>query len=713
MKARLVKTIVILIFLFTVLTLINTYPLIRDFSGQLIGVEGDSYQYMWDMWWVKTALIDLGQSPYQTDYLFAPSGTDLYLHSLTPLNGLISIPLQYLFSGDMVVVYNLMIVIAFVLGGLTMYFLAYDVTRNPYASFIAGYIFTFAPYHMGRALGHLGLFTMYFIPLYILVLRRLCFKPTLKNYIWLGVLFILNILISYYFGVFLLAFTIIYLVYFYFFRNLSRKVIVGVILSLVAALSLLSPILLPVAYLTSSGTYNTDRSPDDFSPDLFTYVLPGDISTYSNLVSQFVPKDVYSKVFFEQFYTNNQNYLGISVIILVLIALISLPKKRTAIWAILGFIFLIASFGTVLRIGGIYTGLPLPYTYFHKLVPLIYTPARFMTIVVVCLSVLSSLGYIVLERKYKRKIIFPIVASIVFLEFLFIPFNTVEISASNFYSDLREDKGNYAVIDLEYGYDSARAMYIETIHQKKLVGGRTSRFHEAIHHYYLTESPVAPMFYGNLFLYYGEGEIINILAKGNLKYAEFLETILFNQDAYIEEDRLYDYIVANKFVSVSDFITGHDKDTYNWSNGVELLKSDDMCFPYLELAQPHSFEATFKAIDFLAYVDQKSTLMIELDGSIDKKIDLDEGWHRYWLNIPSNTTKLTLLPSTDNRIHMSDFRFFQQEITDYYERADEFLKSSNIKYIIVGNAYRRQYMPIVSRYPCIYSDNDILVFQTS
>ena len=56
--------------------------------------SGDGLLYQWNFWWIKHALFGLGSWPYHCDYMFAPIGISLAFHDLTPLYGLLSVPLQ-------------------------------------------------------------------------------------------------------------------------------------------------------------------------------------------------------------------------------------------------------------------------------------------------------------------------------------------------------------------------------------------------------------------------------------------------------------------------------------------------------------------------------------------------------------------------------------------------------------------------------------------
>jgi hypothetical protein len=54
---------------YTLLTVLMTWPLATVFTTRL--PDGtDGWQYLWNLWWMKTALVDLHTSPFHTPYLY-------------------------------------------------------------------------------------------------------------------------------------------------------------------------------------------------------------------------------------------------------------------------------------------------------------------------------------------------------------------------------------------------------------------------------------------------------------------------------------------------------------------------------------------------------------------------------------------------------------------------------------------------------------------
>lgn len=147
------------------LTALLTYPLIREFSRAIPGDGFDGWQNVWNIWWVKRALLVDGSNPYFTRLLDYPAGVYLYFHTLNIFNGLTFLPVT-LNAGNLVA-YNVAAAFSFIAGGYGAYLLALraikaaiptplvERTSIHLAAFLGGFIFAFSPYHMAHLLGHM------------------------------------------------------------------------------------------------------------------------------------------------------------------------------------------------------------------------------------------------------------------------------------------------------------------------------------------------------------------------------------------------------------------------------------------------------------------------------------------------------------------------------------------------------------------------------
>jgi hypothetical protein len=194
------------------LTLVMTYPLVRELGRAIPGDGFDGWQNVWNLWWVKRALLVEGTNPYFTRFIDYPNGVYLYFHTLNIFNGLTFLPFSL--GAGLLVAYDAAVVFSFVMGGYGAYLLALYVIRQAVqvrndppvgrnltaenaeaaeittkfsahyaysavnlfsaarnaqlAAFVGGAIFTFSPYHMAHLLGHMQLISLEWIPFYAL-----------------------------------------------------------------------------------------------------------------------------------------------------------------------------------------------------------------------------------------------------------------------------------------------------------------------------------------------------------------------------------------------------------------------------------------------------------------------------------------------------------------------------------------------------------------
>ncbi len=126
-----------------------TYPLLLHLATAIPGDGFDGWQNYWNLWWVKTAVLDLHESPYFTTYLYHPIGYSLYFHTLNIFNSLLTLPLQLCFG--LTVSYNFVVLFSFV-WGVWYIFLALHIMKagarasDHLIAFLAGIVFTFSPF---------------------------------------------------------------------------------------------------------------------------------------------------------------------------------------------------------------------------------------------------------------------------------------------------------------------------------------------------------------------------------------------------------------------------------------------------------------------------------------------------------------------------------------------------------------------------------------
>jgi len=448
---------------------------------------GDGFQNMWNMWWLKTALLDLHTNPYYTTYLHHPDGVSLLFQTFNPFNGLISIPLQFLFR--MEITYNLVVIFSFIMSGIGMYILARYLIKNRPAAFIAGCIYTFCPFHFAHGLGHLQLIAMEWMPFYVLYLIKTHREGGWKNGILGGVFLILTALCSWYYLIYSGFITLIYLIYHLITNQenlLNKKVGWDFLILSVTFLVFMSPLLGSMFYAKVTQEFGGEHNPENWSADLTSFFVPSGISTYGRAWFS----SIWSK--WRGNTAENSNYIGYIVLGLSIFALIKCRGSR--FWGIVGLFAFIMALGPYLRVmGKQHRIIPLPYHLLHNYLPFFSftgVPERFDIMLKFCLAIMSgySVGWIYnrLSNAKVRAIFIALTSVIVIMEYLAIPYVTTKVEVSEFYYEMAKDEDVYGVIDIPSG---AVTLYLATIHKKPLVGGYVSRPSEKALSF-LNETPV-------------------------------------------------------------------------------------------------------------------------------------------------------------------------------------------------------------------------------
>jgi len=218
---------------YLLLTVVMTWPLVTNLTTAIPGDSFDGWQNYWNLWWMKTALVDRQQTPFVTDLLYYPTGVGLYFHTLNPFNGLFTLSLQL--SNGLFVAYNTVIFFSWTMAGYGVYLLTLWILdfrfwildgqphqagisnpkskiQNPKSAFVAGAIFTFAPFHMAHLLGHMQVLSFQWLPFYVLYLLKASThcrqgKPWARQALMAGLFLTLTGLCDWYFVLYLFFFT--------------------------------------------------------------------------------------------------------------------------------------------------------------------------------------------------------------------------------------------------------------------------------------------------------------------------------------------------------------------------------------------------------------------------------------------------------------------------------------------------------------------------
>lgn len=79
--------------LFLALSVLLTYPLVMHLRTAVPGPPWDNFVWLYDLWWFRHSIVDLGQWPVFNTTIFHPYGYDLRLSELMLPNKLLVAPL--------------------------------------------------------------------------------------------------------------------------------------------------------------------------------------------------------------------------------------------------------------------------------------------------------------------------------------------------------------------------------------------------------------------------------------------------------------------------------------------------------------------------------------------------------------------------------------------------------------------------------------------
>lgn len=210
----------LLLAFYGLLFVVFTWPLSAHVGSSFLVVPGsDSYQYVWNVWHFRNAVLS-GHNPYHTDWLFFPQGAGLWLHAYTPILGALSVVL----GNDMLAI-NTGLLLNYALSGTGAYLLARRWVASPVLCVLAGVVFAYSPYKLQRLPEHYNLVLTATLPFYVLsFLRAFAFQegrflPTVRSWGAVGACLALGLvtLASDYYVLFgLLYFSLFYAAWFWF-----------------------------------------------------------------------------------------------------------------------------------------------------------------------------------------------------------------------------------------------------------------------------------------------------------------------------------------------------------------------------------------------------------------------------------------------------------------------------------------------------------------
>lgn len=147
------------------LSLVMTWPLVRNFTTARPGAPGDGSVFMWDYWFVKYSLSH-GLSPWHTDLLFYPVGVSVAYNTTQWFNSLLSWPLQDWLG--LTAAYNVLFLFSVASSAFALYLLVTSLCHSRLCGFAAGLAYGFSPYFLVGRIEHQNLLAAQFLPVFAL-----------------------------------------------------------------------------------------------------------------------------------------------------------------------------------------------------------------------------------------------------------------------------------------------------------------------------------------------------------------------------------------------------------------------------------------------------------------------------------------------------------------------------------------------------------------
>jgi hypothetical protein len=486
---------------FLALAVVQTWPLAMHMGDHTIAWQGDSYVMWWNFGWVKHSLLNLS-NPFHTDALFAPQGTDLYLHTLNPVNAVLAMPLL-LITDNVLLSWNILMLTYIALSGTGGYALCYHVTKDRWASLLGGFVFAFAPHVMMQMnASHQNIAAAWPIPFFALCLLRFFETRSKRDLIFAAVL---GAVMTWNWLEFAIDAGLLGVVMFGFWAAIKtyrgeRASVLPMVRSLLPGVALWAvlsaPILIMTALAISSGDYTVTNSGGEanyFSPDVTAYFIPSPLwgpGEHSNNYLQTYSTRAGS--------IETTMYLGFVPLILAAVAIgyRRTSRLRTSIkfWSIVFAFFAVLALGPQLHLMAADFPIPLPFRLL-ELVPLIgerRVPGRMIIVGMLALGILATIGISALAARYSPRLknagpIFVCIAlAVVFVEYWNSPVGLASYNVPPIYEQIAAEDGEFAVLDLPLGrvtgnrragdpLGGAMSDYAQSIHGKDDIGGYLSR----------------------------------------------------------------------------------------------------------------------------------------------------------------------------------------------------------------------------------------------
>ena len=501
-----------------------TWPLLAYWATHVPGDGIDDPALAWNLWWVRHRWVDQAAADlFLSGWMFHPIRINLGFYTLTPLNGLLSVPLQG--SLGLVPAANLVLLSSFVLGGYGAFLLARavwqaELARLPrthawWVAWLAGFFYAFASAKLFYiALGQFNIASSHWLPFAALYLWRIPnahgMGPRLAAGAMAGLFLTLQAWSELTYASFLI---------------LLALLMVGWALATGPRRSWRATFELMAGFATTAGVFVVGIAPflaamlpdlrregdffasgggfaDVFSADLLGFLVP---TRLHPLVGEWVASLPFANDKGQHLYVG-YTLTALIVLVLPILAHGGRLHRRVGFWVVALLFFGWLSLGPTLRWAGHDLGIPGPFEWISRL-PFFSGnryPSRYSVMVLLAAALLAAaaLSRLVLRLPGRRTALLLATVGVLFVaEHVSAPLPLNDFRIPAVYARLGGTPGDFTVLEFPTGWrNGARVLgradvlimmqqWYQTEHGKRRLGGNTSR--NPIYKFqYFTEEPL-------------------------------------------------------------------------------------------------------------------------------------------------------------------------------------------------------------------------------
>ncbi len=437
---------------YAALAILLTYPLVFRMTQLMLanGAGEDTFIFVWNIWWLKKALLDLHTNPYITDFIFYPDGTNLALHTFPLAGSLLGVALSFFRPGieGLFVAYNLVILVSFFLTAIGAYLLVLRLTGTRSAAFVSGLVFAFTHYRFCN-LARLHCLETGVLAFAVWALVGMVQEKKIRWGLAVGLFSAILLYSSMEYFAYLLIgifFAIVYLSIRSPSRIWNRKMAAPKIAGGATFVVLSLPLLWALVSHGFGGEARATAHAGVFSADVLDALVPNPLNPLFGDWSRVIERELHG----------GQNGFGLALpltaLILAIWALVTGNRSRTWPWGGLGISYFLLSLGPVIHVGGHETGIPSLYRGLAALVPwfeISRTPMRAIVGVQLVLAILTGYALAPELRTTSRSLTVALVATVLLIfETLSIPLPMTRLDVHPFYQEIAGSPENGAVLDL-------------------------------------------------------------------------------------------------------------------------------------------------------------------------------------------------------------------------------------------------------------------------